>query len=163
MVARYRCSLQSHTCLHMLVILEIHWVEETMILVRFTVSVIQYSWNLSLKKPILKGLQKNKFFFPHFFWYFIFNFFMNTILTVWQAMTVKTASSAPAAPRRWPVAPLVEDTARWLLWEPNTRLTAMFSMASPEEGSRRKSYKWYSITITQSFTCKKKKSFTRTA
>ena len=43
-----------------------------------------------------------------------------------------TVSTAPAAPSRWPVAPLVEETARLRhAWSPNTAKMARCSTSSP--------------------------------
>ena len=47
------------------------------------------------------------------------------------ASTVKAASSEPAAPKRCPVAPLVEDTLSEVLWLPNSFLIAAHSTLSP--------------------------------
>lgn len=52
-------------------------------------------------------------------------------LTWYNAKMVKTASTEPAAPKRWPVAPLVEDTFTVSQWPSNTRLMARFSATSP--------------------------------
>ncbi len=50
----------------------------------------------------------------------------------WQARAVKAASSAPAAPSRWPLAPLVEDTdSEYACLAQNSLLMAAFSAASP--------------------------------
>jgi len=45
---------------------------------------------------------------------------------------VKIDSTVPAAAIKWPVAPLVEDTASFLAWFWNNLLIAMVSTLSPE-------------------------------
>lgn len=55
--------------------------------------------------------------------------------TPWcMAKTAKIASTAPAAPRRWPIAPFVEDRAKApdVACSENTFLIALASIASPE-------------------------------
>uniref|UniRef100_A0A0A9GEU2 Uncharacterized protein n=1 Tax=Arundo donax TaxID=35708 RepID=A0A0A9GEU2_ARUDO len=51
----------------------------------------------------------------------------------WIANTLKIASTDPAAPRRWPIAPFVEENARPpdVAWSPKTDLIAFTSTASP--------------------------------
>ena len=41
------------------------------------------------------------------------------------------ASTAPAAPRRWPIMLLVLETMSLLAWSPKTRLMASTSARSP--------------------------------
>ena len=52
---------------------------------------------------------------------------------IWSriASTVNTASMPPAAPSRWPVIDLVDDTASFCAWSPNARFTAVHSAMSP--------------------------------
>jgi hypothetical protein len=47
------------------------------------------------------------------------------------ASTLKIASTAPAAPRRWPVALLVELMVTSPTWLPISRVTAISSSSSP--------------------------------
>ena len=48
------------------------------------------------------------------------------------ARTVKMASIAPAAPRQWPVAPLVEETGMLAAFSsPTASLITRVSLASP--------------------------------
>ena len=52
---------------------------------------------------------------------------------IWSRMasTVKAASTAPAAPSRWPIADLVEDMATLPAAWPSRRSTAPSSISSP--------------------------------
>ncbi len=49
----------------------------------------------------------------------------------WTASAVKTASTPPAAPSRWPCIDLVEFTASLYACSPNAALSAAVSFASP--------------------------------
>ena len=48
-----------------------------------------------------------------------------------MALAQMAISTEPAAPSMWPVAPLVELTARRRAWSPNTVLIAWVSQMSP--------------------------------
>ena len=47
-----------------------------------------------------------------------------------MAMAVNAISTAPEAPRRWPIMDLVEETCSFLAWSPKTSLMALVSVLS---------------------------------
>ena len=80
-----------------------------------TIESISYSTTLTADMPVTDAI-------------LIITDFVDNCL---KHLIVRTASTAPAAPSRWPIADLVEDIETFFIFSPNRRLTASASPTSP--------------------------------